>query len=74
MLSHEQFLQAINYSHGSVRDQIIHLINVDDLWFSELTGNEPSELLPPSGVDNRAIIRALWDEVELSMRVYLADL
>jgi len=33
-LSQEQFTQAANYSHGSVRDQIVHLMNVDEIWFS----------------------------------------
>ena len=43
-LSHEQFTQHVDYSHGSVRDQIVHLMSVDDVWFSELRGVEPSEL------------------------------
>jgi len=73
-LSYEQFTQAVNYSHGSVRDQVIHLISVDDIWFSELCGVEPPEPLLPTGVDDRTIIRALWDKVEQSMRDYLADL
>jgi uncharacterized damage-inducible protein DinB len=73
-LSHEQFTQAVNYSHGSVQDQIIHLISVDDIWFSELRGVEPCEPLPPASVDDRTIIRAHWDKVEQSMRDYLAVL
>ena len=37
-LSQEQFTQDATYSHGSVRDQIVHLISVDEVWFSELQG------------------------------------
>ena len=44
----EQFTQDVSYSHGSVRAQITHLMSVDELWFSELQGIEPSEPLPPS--------------------------
>jgi len=69
----EQFIQESAYSHGSVRDQIMHLINVDEIWFCELRGIEPSEPLPPAG-DNREIIRAHWDKVEQGMRDYLAEL
>ena len=29
-LSHEQFTQQASYSHGSVRDQIVHLMSVDE--------------------------------------------
>lgn len=71
-LSPEQFTQAAHYSHGSVRDQCVHLMNVEDVWFSELRGIEPSEL--PANVDDRKIIRAHWDGVEKRMRDYLAEL
>jgi len=73
-LSFEQFTQNVNYSHGSVRDQIVHLISCDDSWFSELLGVEPSEPIPPANVDDRKLIRAHWDSVEQSMRDYLAEL
>jgi uncharacterized damage-inducible protein DinB len=73
-LSHEQFTQNADYSHGSVRNQILHLINVDDVWFSELRGVEPLEPPPSAEFDDRKIIRAHWDNVEQRMREYLAKL
>ena len=73
-LTHEQFIQNAGYSHGSVREQIIHLMNVDEVWFSELQGIEPSEPLPTANFDDREIIRTHWDMVEQSMRNYLAEL
>ena len=73
-LTHEQFTKNAGYSHGSVRDQIVHLMDVDEVWFSELQGVEPSEPLPPANVDDRETIRAHWDSVEQSMRDYLAAL
>jgi uncharacterized damage-inducible protein DinB len=73
-LSHEQFTQAAAYSHGSVRDQIVHLLSVDEVWFSGLQGVEPSEPLPPATYDDRQLIRAHWDKVEHNMRAYLAAL
>jgi uncharacterized damage-inducible protein DinB len=73
-LSHDQFTQQVNYSHGSVRDQIVHLISVDEIWFSELRGVEPSEPFPPADFDDRANIRTQWDNAEQTMRAYLAEL
>ncbi len=73
-LSHEQFTQNVSYSHGSVRDQIVHLMGVDDVWFSELRGIEPSESFPPADFDDREIIRERWDSVEQNMCDYLAEL
>jgi uncharacterized damage-inducible protein DinB len=73
-LTHEQFTRHADYSHGSVRDQIVHLISCDDTWFSELRGAEPSDPPPAANFDDREIIRAHWDRVEQSMRHYLAAL
>ena len=73
-LSHEQFTQKVDYSHGSVRDQIVHLIDAEDVWFSELRGANPSEPIPPADSDDRETIRAHWDSVEQKIRAYLAEL
>ncbi|MFZ4661021.1 MAG: DinB family protein [Caldilineaceae bacterium] len=73
-LSYEQFTQPVSYSLGSVRDQIVHLMSVEEIWFSELRGVEPAEPFPPATGDDRANIRAHWDSVEQSVRAYLAAL
>jgi len=73
-LSFERFTQNVNYSHGSVREQILHLMNVDDAWFSGLRGAENSEPYAPADFDDRDAIRANWDRVEQNMREYLANL
>jgi uncharacterized damage-inducible protein DinB len=73
-LTHAQFTQASSYSHGSVRDQLVHLVNVDDVWFSDLSGQVPAESLDPAQVVDRAAFRAHWDAVEQRMRAYLAHL
>jgi uncharacterized damage-inducible protein DinB len=73
-LSYAQFTQDVGYSHGAVRNQILHLISADDAWFSELRGVASLEPLPPADSDNRESIRAHWDRVEKNMREYLAEL
>jgi len=73
-LSQEQFTQETNYSRGSVRDQLVHLMSVDDTWFSGLRGVEIPEPLNPANFDDREILRAHWDNVEQNMRDYLAKL
>jgi uncharacterized damage-inducible protein DinB len=73
-LSHEHFTQPVDYSHGSIRDQIVHLMSADDTWFSELRGVEPTEPVHPADFDDRESIRAYWDNVEQNMRDYLAKL
>ena len=73
-LAHEKFAQEASYSHGSVRDQIVHLLDVDDVWFSVLQSLEPLEPIPPAVGDDRTVIRAHWDRVEQRMRYYLEAL
>lgn len=75
-LTSEHFTQAVGYSHGSVRvrDQLVHLMDCDETWFSELRGVQPSEPLPTADGDERQIIRLHWDRVEQSMRQYLEAL
>jgi uncharacterized damage-inducible protein DinB len=73
-LTSEQFTQAMEYSRGSVRAQLIHLIDAEDVWISELRGVQPSEPLPDSDFNDRDVIRVLWDKVEQNTRAYLADL
>lgn len=73
-LSAEQFTREVKYSLGSVRNQIVHLMNVDDIWFCGLRGVEIPEWLKPEEFDDRAKIRAHWDGVEATVRAYLANL
>ena len=73
-LSDEQFSQQATYSHGSVRDQFVHLMSVDEVWFSELRGVEPSELTSSANLADRDVIRTHWDKLEQHMREYLAAL
>jgi len=73
-LTQEQFTQDAGYSHGSVRNQVVHLISVDEVWFLGLRGEEIPESFDLDGVDDRVTIRAYWDALEQSMRDYLAKL
>src|SRR6202521_5699435 len=73
-LSDEQFMQKAGYSHGSVRNQIVHLMSVDDTWFSGLRGVEIPDSLDPDTFLDRNTIRIQWDAVEQRMRAYLAEL
>ena len=73
-LPFEQFRQPAGYSQGSIRDQIIHLLEVEDVWFSGLRGAQPVEPISASTADERVLIRTHWDKVEENIRAYLAAL
>ena len=73
-LPQEQFIQPVDYSIGSVRNHIVHIMSVDDSWFSGLRGIEVPPPLKPEDFDDRETIRTHWDTVEQNMRNYLAEL
>jgi uncharacterized damage-inducible protein DinB len=73
-LSYEQFTQALDYSHGSIRNQIVHLMEVDDAWFSDLRGDTNAVGLYPPDIDDRNVLRTHWDGVEHMMQAYLDNL
>lgn len=73
-LSQEDFVQEVAYSRGSVRNQMVHLMNAENYWFSGLSGGPWAEDVDPATMSDRAAIRARWDEVEQGIRGYLAGL
>ncbi len=73
-LSEDQFRQPNGYSLGSIRNQFVHLMDVDSAWFGDLRGAAvPGAFETPDDMD-RTAIRAQWDAVEGFMNAYLADL
>lgn len=73
-LTHAQFTQEIGYSKGSIREQVIHLIDAETMWFSELRGVQPPEPIPPTEHDDRETIHTYWDNEKQNIRAYLATL
>ncbi|MBZ0320366.1 MAG: DinB family protein [Anaerolineae bacterium] len=73
-LPHEQFIQEVDYSVGSVHNQVVHMMSCDNYWFSALTDREFPEMFDPADFPDRKAIRARWASLEQKMRDYLAKL
>lgn len=73
-LTDAQFTRPTTYSRGSVRDQVIHLISVDETWFCGLRNVDLPEPADPTSMFHRQDIREYWNTVEQKMRDYLATL
>ncbi len=72
-LTYEQFIEPAEYSHGSIRDQFVHAVNADLIWFGELSGEIP-ELREPDTFNDKDGIRSYMDGIEHYMRNYLSNL
>jgi uncharacterized damage-inducible protein DinB len=72
-LSDDDFTRETAYSHGSVHNQVVHLMEVDEAWFGDLGAVSRADGPATSTLD-RAGIRARWDEIERQQRAWLAGL
>jgi len=73
-LSKDQFKKKLGYSTGSIRNQAVHILNVDDRWFCGLRGLEIPGFINPMHLSTKDRVRKKWDDVEAKMRSYLDDL
>jgi uncharacterized damage-inducible protein DinB len=68
-LTDEQFDADVGYSHGTIRDQCVHVLAVEYWWFEFLrTGT--LRFTDAENLDTRAAIRAEWEAVEQNVRAY----
>lgn len=73
-MSEEQFREKIDYSVGSIRNQCVHIWNIDERWFCGLRGVELVGFANPVHYGTKAVVRGEWDRVEALMREWLARL
>jgi len=73
-LPDEQFIQPSEYSMGSIRNQVVHLINAERTWLSSLRGQDLPEWFDAEEFTDKQMIRDAWDIVEADMRDYVASL
>lgn len=73
-LTPEQFVQPLDYSVGSIRNQVVHTMAAEWLWMSRIQGTSPDYF--PQGEDyaSAAAVRARWAEQEAEYRAYAAAL
>jgi uncharacterized damage-inducible protein DinB len=69
-LTDEQFVQPCHYSLGSVRHQIMHLVNVDARWLGRLQGTELPPRLNADDFPTREAAKTKYDEFTAQLRVY----
>jgi len=66
--------EASPYSIGSIHDQLVHLLMVDDIWFSNLIGIASNQLLEnPNDVQSNSYSKLL-DEVVAKFNQLLGQL
>jgi uncharacterized damage-inducible protein DinB len=71
-LSDEQFVTEIDFSHGSVRNQMVHLAGVDGRWLRGLKELPDARTFRPAPADfpTRQTAFELWDGVSREVTEY----
>jgi uncharacterized damage-inducible protein DinB len=73
-LEEAEFTQKVDYSLGSLRDHMVHQMDVDRGWASVIRGEPRPEGLKPEHFATRAAVKEHWDQAEVEIRERLVDL
>jgi uncharacterized damage-inducible protein DinB len=75
-LTDEQFTQELPYSHGSVRDQMVHLAAVEERWLAGLKNDPAARRISraPQDFPTRESAYDLWETVVAKVDAYMDTL
>ena len=73
-LTNAQFVADNGYSLGSVRNHLVHCMNVDDRWLARLQETMLPEVLDEWIYPDLASIRPEWDDVRARVLAYVSRL
>lgn len=75
-LTEAQFVQDVPYSHGSLRNHIVHIAGVNGRWLRGLRElPDPMSFKPdPSDYPDRKSAQALWETTRAEIKAYIATL
>jgi uncharacterized damage-inducible protein DinB len=69
----EQFTQALGYSHGSIRHQIVHLAQTDRYWLHDIQAKLVTGLTP-ADYPTRQSFTTIWEGIEQALLAYVQSL
>ena len=75
-LSEAQFTEAVAYSHGSLREQMMHVIEVDKRWLLGLEGDPRARTFQFEAAlyESRTAVYALWQEISQAFIIHVNGL
>lgn len=73
-LTDEQFTQDINYSIGSIRNHVIHLMSAEQRWMIRMQETQPTKRIEYADYTTKQAARAKYDEVRIENLAYLHPL
>ena len=71
-LTNEEFTKELGVGNGSIRDILIHMINVKDYWISLLRGTDARKF-DSKDFDKADSVAKIWLEVEVATKEFLEN-
>ena len=73
-LTADQFVADIAYAHGSIRNQLVHMLSVDATWLASLCGQAIPDPLDPTQYVSPTPLKVQWDAVARQLQTYVQSL
>ena len=73
-ISDEQFVEEIDYSTGSIRNIVVHLMSASQRWISRLRGAEIPAHFAFEAFDTLSKTKAKWEELQRECFAYVNSL
>jgi uncharacterized damage-inducible protein DinB len=72
-LTDEQFTQPLSFSHGSIRNQVVHQAVTDRYWLHDIQ-SKPVTGLDPEDYPTRESFAAAWEGIQAALLEYVTSL
>lgn len=73
-LSNEQFVEQVDYSIGSIRNIVVHMMSATNRWVSRLRGTAAPPHLAFEELGTLVAAKQKWDELEKGLLEYVSSL
>ncbi len=73
-LEEVQYIYDMDYSHGSIRDCLVHMLNGEWWWLERARGRSPVTRQPASDFPDRVAVGARMDAIEAEVRAFAGGL
>ena len=73
-ISDEQFVENVDYSTGSIRNIVVHMMSAADRWMVRLQGGVLQLHLAFEDFDTLSKTKTKWDELQEKLLEYVASL
>lgn len=73
-LTDEQYVQPVEYSLGSIRNHMVHVMSTDRRWLSRIKGEDLPDRLNPDDFPNRELTKDYWRAFETDILLAVNDI